>query len=176
MPITVTITGGDTRQQIEYINRVRRRLQDPQGGLIAAANATAGVWEDNFRTSGGEVGGWAELAQSTLDNRARQGMPSGPILIKYGALKAVVTEGFMEAKGPGSWSKNDPYSPHTTSARLTINKGLATLSARGWKIANQYGYSNRRYAPARPFWFVNRNVMAASKKAVEKWIADEVVR
>jgi hypothetical protein len=124
------------------------------------------------------VGGWRGLAEATIRNRQRQGMPTAPVLIKYGALKAVVTEGFMEAKGPGQWSKTDPYSPHTTRGRLTINKGLARLSAQGWKVANQFGHPNHSGAaiPPRPFWFVDRTVMAASKSAVEKWIADEVVR
>ena len=178
MPIRVTIRGGDTRLQQRYVNRVLKDLSNPRGGLIAATNKVAGVWEQNFRKQGGTVGGWASLAEATKENRRRQGMPDGPVLIKYGALKAVVTEGFMEAKGPGSWAKTDPYSPHTTRARLTISRGLARLSANGWKIANQYGHPNRtgRAIPPRPFWFVDRNVMAASKRGVEMWIAKEVLR
>lgn len=178
MPIRVTLRGGDSRLQQQYLNRVRDRLSNPREGLVRAANATARVWEKNFRSGGGLVGGWAALAEATKRNRARQGMPEGPVLIKYGALKAVVTEGFIEAKGPGQWSRTDPYSPHTTRARLSISKGLARLTASGWKVANQYGHPNHsgRAIPPRPFWFVDRTVMAASKQAVEKWIADEVVR
>jgi len=178
MPIRVTIKGGDARLQQQYLQRIEKRLRDPREGLIRAANATAGVWEENFRRRGSHVGGWAQLAEATIRNRERQGMPRGPVLIKYGALKAVVTEGFMEAKGPKSWSKTDPYSPHTTRARLAVSKGVATLSAQGWKIANQYGHPNRsgKAIPPRPFWFVNRKVMAMSKRAVEQWIADEVIK
>lgn len=178
MPIRVTIRGGDTRLQAEYLRMVQSRLSDPKTGLVKAANAAAGVWEKNFRSQGAMVGGWAKLAEATIRNRERQGMPTGPVLIKYGALKAVVTEGFMEARGPGQWSKTDPYSPHSTRGRLTISKGLARLTATGWKVANQYGHPNRsgKAIPPRPFWFVDRTVMAASKSAVEKWIADEVVR
>ena len=178
MPIRVTLKGGTTTLQQQYLKRVQDRLRDPQKGLVKAANAAASLWEKNFRSGGKAVGGWAELAEATKRNRARQGMPSGPILIKYGALKAVVTEGFMSARGPGAWMKTDPYSPHTTRGRLAIRRGVATLSAHGWKVANQYGHPNHtgRAIPPRPFWFVDRNVMAASKTAVEKWIADEVVR
>lgn len=178
MPIRVTLRGGDTTAQQQWLLNLAKRLSDPREGLVKAANAAAGVWEKNFRSSGGAVGGWAPLAESTIQNRMRQGMPQGPVLIKYGALKAVVTEGFMEAKGPGQWSKTDPYSPHTTRARLRVSKGLATLEAHGWKVANQYGHPNRsgKAIPPRPFWFVDRTVMAASKSAVEKWIADEVVK
>lgn len=178
MPIRVTVRGGTSHAQQQYLQRVKDRLSDPRNGLVKAANAAAGVWEKNFRSGGSKVGGWASLAEATKQNRRRQGMPEGPVLIKYGALKAVVTEGFMEARGPGAWSKTDPYSPHTTRARLSINKGLARLTANGWKVANQYGHPNHsgRAIPPRPFWFVDRTVMAASKSAVEKWIADEVVR
>ena len=179
MPIRVEIRGGDSRLQQQYLRRTEQRLRDPRKGLVKAANAAARVWEENFRTGGAAVGGWAALAEATIQNRQRQGMPEGPVLIKYGALKSVVTEGFMEANGPGSWSKTDPYSPHTTRGRLTISKGLARLSAQGWKIANQYGHPNGRGSspvPPRPFWFVDRSVMAASKQAVEKWIADEVLK
>lgn len=178
MPIRVTVRGGDTRLQQQYLQQVAKRLSDPRKGLVKAANAAATVWEKNFTRGGSMVGGWRELAEATIRNRERHGMPTGPVLIKYGALKAVVTEGFMEANGPGSWSKSDPYSPHTTRGRLTISKGLARLTAQGWKVANQYGHPNHsgRAIPPRPFWFVDRTVMAASKSAVEKWIADEVVR
>lgn len=179
MPIRVTVRGGSTHQQQQWLKGLVTRLRDPREGLVKAANATARVWEKNFRSGGAAVGGWADLAEATIRNREKQGMPTGPVLIKYGALKAVVTEGFMEASGPGRWSKSDPYSPHTTTGRLTIKRGLATLSAHGWKVANQYGHPNRRGSrpvPPRPFWFVDRNVMAASKSAVEKWIADEVIK
>lgn len=178
MPIRVTLVGGDSKTQIAFLQQVERRLRDPRTGLVKAANAAAREWEKNFRTGGAAVGGWAQLAEATKQNRARQGMPQGPVLIKYGALKAVVSEGFMEARGPGTWSKTDPYSPHTTRGRLTISKGLAKLTASGWKVANQYGHPNHsgKAIPPRPFWFVDRTVMAASKSAVEKWIADEVIR
>lgn len=178
MPIRVTLRGGDSRAQQQWLRRTESRLRDGRDGLVKAANAVARVWEKNFRSGGGMVGGWAQLAEATKRNRARQGMPQGPVLIKYGALKSVVTDSFIAARGPGTWSKTDPYSPHTTRGRLTVQKGLAQLSATGWKVANQYGHPNRtgRAIPARPFWFVDRRVAAASKQAVEKWIADEVIR
>lgn len=177
MPIRVLIYGGDTRTQAEYLRRVESRLRSPRNGLVKAANAAAGVWEKNFRRGGSMVGGWAQLAEATKQTRQRQGFPPGPVLIRYGALKAVVTEGFMSARGPASWSRRDPYSTQNTRARLSISKDVATLSAHGWKVANQYGHPNRsgRAIPPRPFWFVDRTVMAASKSAVEKWIADEVL-
>jgi len=171
--IRVTIKGGDTHLQAEYLQRVMERLSDPRNGLIKAANAAAGVWERNFREGGALVGGWKDLAQATVENRVRQGMPAGPVLIKYGALKYVTTDAFMEANGPSSWSRSDPYSDNVTRGRLDIRKGVAHLSASGWKTVHQTEGPNR---PARPFWFVDANVMAASKSAVEKWITDEVLR
>lgn len=173
MSIRVTIKGGDTRLQQQYLEEVLKRLSDPRDGLVKAANAAAGVWERNFREGGALVGGWASLAEATVQNRIRQGMPSGPVLIKYGALKYVTTDAFMEAHGPSSWAKTDPYSPNTTRGRLTIQKGIAHLTASGWKTVHQTEGPHRQ---ARPFWFVDSNVMAASKSAVEKWIADEVLR
>lgn len=178
MPIRVEVRGGSSVLQQRYLHKLADRLKDRGKGLVKASNAVARVWEKNFRTGGSAVGGWAQLAEATLNNRARQGMPSGPILIKYGALKSVVTEGFMEANGSGQWSRNDPYSDHSTRGRLTISKGVAKLSAHGWKIANQYGHSNGRGSsdvPARPFWFVDRTVQAAARGAIEEWLEDEVL-
>lgn len=178
MPIRVTVRGGDASAQMRYLQSVAGKLRDRRSGLVRATNAVAAVWEKNFRDSGGMVGGWPQLAEATIQNRVEQGMPQGPVLIKYGALKSVVTEGFMTAHGPSSWSKTDPYSPNNTKARLTLTKDMARLEAHGWKISNQYGFPNKsgRRVPARPFWFVDTAVTAAARDAITKWIADDVVK
>ena len=168
---------GSTHAQVAYLAKIKRKLQNRREGLVQATNKVAEVFDRNFTSEGSMVGGWAELAEKTKEIRREQGYGPTPILIRYGALRAVVTQGFMQANGPGSWARTDDYSDHTTSARLRISRDTAVLEAHGWKVANQWGHPNRsgRPVPARAFWFTTRPAMSAAKEGVVRWIATEVL-
>lgn len=179
MTVSTTVRLRGDQTVVQWLMKVKDRLNDREKALIGATQAVATEWEANFRSGGARVGGWADLAEATIQNRERQGFPAGPILIRYGALKRVTTDEFINARGEGSWSGSDPYSKHTTTGRLTIKKGLAHLEAHGWKVANQYGHPNSRGSapvPPRPFWFVDRQVTAAAGGAVRDWLLDEVLK
>lgn len=174
--INVTLKGGVGQQQ-KYLAQLNRRLKDRRGGLLEAVHEIAEEWDDNFRSEGSEVGGWAALAEATIKRRAAAGYPAWPILVRYGALRKVAIEGFMSANSSGSWASGDNYSGHNTKGTLRLNKGEATLSAHGWKVANQWGHPNWRGKPipARPFWYIDRNVRSSARDGVVRWIVDEVI-
>lgn len=179
MTVSVTTRLRGDNAVIAYLKRASDRLKDRGPALVKAANAVATEWEENFRGQGNRVGGWAELAEATIQRREAQGFPPGPILIRYGALKRVTTDNFMSARASGSWSGSDPYSGHVTRGRLTIEKDVARLEAHGWKVANQYGHKNHfgaQRVPPRPFWFVDRQVTAAAGGAVRDWLLEEVFK
>lgn len=176
--ITIRVRGEAQAQA--RLNEIVNRLKKPEGGLIKATNKVAEVFAENYDREGSMVGGWPQLAEKTQNLREYYGYPrEHPILIRYGALRAVAVEFFEEAKKPGRTSKNDDYSNQTTTGTLSISGDRAELQVSGWKVSNQYGFShpnNPTDTPARPFWFIDRNSVAAAREGVKEWIEDEVLK
>lgn len=177
--VTMRVTGvPGQRRRIESL---MGRLKDSHGGLLLATNRVADAWRSSFDASGSMVG-WAPLSEVTNIIRESQGFPREvPILFRSGALRRVAVDKFQDATRSGSWQKSDSYSRHTTSGRLSIKDGVASLSVSGWKVTNQTGFSYRRgnrtvRVPGRPFWFVNDTVRYQARVGVAEWVKKEVAR
>lgn len=177
--VQIRVTG--LRGVERKLDQIFDRLKEPKEGLIRATNRVAKEWGDNFDSEGGRVGGWPELAEMTRDIREYQGFPPDrPIMLRYGALRAIAVEYFENAKREGRAAKGDNYSDETVKGSLEITRGTATLRVGdSWKVANQWGFTNSatgQQVPARPFWFVDRRAVAAAKEGVMDWLEDEVLR
>lgn len=165
-------------EAIAYLDAVRTRLlNDRTAGLVRAVRRIGDVWKDNFDTEGSRVGGWAPLAEYTQADRAELGFsPDHPILRRDGALRNVVidllTSQTSTSQGQ-SRSERDTYSDQVTTSALTLDGGHVTISAHGWKVANQYDTRGDRFGhPARPFWFVDDAVLYAARSGVVDWLTD----
>ena len=181
MSVVVRVVVTGVPEAMQKLTEVQGKLQnDRETAVLQATNEVAGVWRQNFDREGGMVGGWAELAEKTQNLREYYGYSaSHPILFRYGALRGVAVDFFQQARGSGSVSKSDSYSAQDTRGTLELSNGLAKLSAQGWKVANQYGFTGGRGespTPPRPFWFVDNNVIAAAGKGVEYWLLHDVLR
>lgn len=173
MPVNIIIKGGDTRQQRAAVNRIMDKLRVPDPSK--AVKRIAEVWALSYRGEGNQVGGWTGLAQSTMEERARQGFnPSGPILIRQGSLYAMSTLFFAQGRRglASGWSTYGGRSIRTT-ASLEITNGVATLGLSGPKTIHQKGNWT---APKRQYWFTNRVAIQATRLGVVEWIKDEVLR
>lgn len=173
MPLTIRIEGGSTSQQQAVFDRIMKRLQVPNP--TNAVKKVAEMWAHNYRSEGGMVGGWTQLAQSTVEDRQRQGFGGAhPILIRQGSLYAMSTLFFMQGQ-QGSSSAWSSYGGRSirTSASLDITQGTATLGMSGPKTVHQKGNWT---PPKRQYWFTDRNVILAARLGTLEWIRDEVIR
>lgn len=173
MPLTIVIeSNGNIPAARKYFDTLMTRLQKPDPKR--AVKRVAEMWAHNFKGEGSMVGGWAQLAQSTIEERERQGFGgTHPILIRYGSLYAMSTLWFMDAR-PGiatSWSMNRGR-PVATTASLDITDGTATLGLAGPKTVHQKGNWT---PPKRQYWFTDRNIVLAARLGVLEWINDEVL-
>lgn len=175
--IKATLTGHVPVQK--RLSKIAKSLAQPRTGLEKATNKVAGVFEDNYDSEGGHVpGGWPELSELTLAMREYQGYPDGPILVRYGALRAVAVEFFKDAKAGQAITHGDDYSDNVVAGSLQVSNKVATLHMGGsYKVLNQMGHDNARWGPnpARPFWFVDRATVAAASEGIRDWIEDEVL-
>lgn len=175
--VEVRVSGMD--EALRHVKRVRDRLENErEDGLSKAVQELAKVFDENFQSEGGKVGGWKPLADATIRRREYYGYPGEhPIMIRYSALRGVVAEDMKPGK-PGRFSRSDNYSGHVTQGSLDIDTDTAILTAKGWKVSNQYGFKNKygSKTPARPFWFTNKHAVRAAKDGVVMWIVDEVVK
>ncbi len=139
-----------------------------------AVKQVATMWAHSYKSEGGQVGGWVQLAQSTVEDRERQGFSGRhPILIRQGSLYAMSTLFFMQGQqGQASaWSTYGGRSIRT-SASLEINGGTAILGMSGPKTVHQKGNWT---PPRRQYWFTDRNIILAARLGVIEWIRDEVI-
>lgn len=152
------------------IHRLRNSLSNPRPGLFRATNRLAELWGANFQQEGSQVGGWADLAQMTQDHRSRLGLPPDhPILFRYGALRGVVIEMFATARQNTASVQGDGNG--MVGGALTVTNSMADLYVTGWPVTNQWQDSRR---PARPFWFVDQNAVAASRSGIEEWLGEVI--
>lgn len=174
MPIKVTVTVKGWEAARVYLSAVEKRLRKPD--LSRPVQAVARYWRNSYRTEGGAVGGWAALAQRTIEDRAYQGYRAGPILVRNGGLRELSTDFFARRKRGGSLSRTTPYDPRniTTTAKLVFDPNRAILSIRGPQVYNQWpGHKTPR--PARPFWFTTPPVHSEARKSVIEWIVVDVL-
>lgn len=173
MPVNIIIEPGigisAARHAFKKITD-KLRVPDPTRSVKRVAE----MWGANYRTEGGQVGGWVALAQRTIEEREKQGFPGEhPILIRQGSLYAMSTLFFMQGQqgNASAWSTYGGRSVRT-SASLDISGGTATLGMSGPLTVHQKGNWT---PPKRPYWFTNRNVVLAARLGVIEWIKDEVI-
>lgn len=173
--VKVVVTLRGWAQARAYLDMVQKKLRRPD--LSYPVNAVGKMWQQNYRTEGGFVGGWASLAQTTIDNRRQQGYGAGPIMIRNGGLYRTSADFFATRKRGGSRSITTPYggkTPATATATLQFSTETAVLTISGPQVYNQWpGIRNAR--PARPFWFTTQPVRYAARGAVVNWILKDVL-
>jgi len=108
MILEVKVTGSRRAQR--KLREVIRKVKNPR-----PANKELSVWlfrwvNDNFKTQGGKVGGWAPLRPSTITNRRKgSGTGSPKILQDTGELRAKFKSFFgrnFAGIGAGAHSKS----------------------------------------------------------------------
>lgn len=169
--IIIESVGASFEQVRKVYDEMYAKLMKPDP--TRAVKQVATLWSQNYRTEGSMVGGWPALAQSTIDDRMRQGFGAGPILIRQGSLYAMSTLFFMQAQrgSAQAWSTYGGRSV-ATQASLDITGGTATLSMAGPKTVHQTG---KWTPPRRQYWFSDRNAVLSARIGVIDWIAEEVV-
>lgn len=172
MPVnlSVTVKGFDAAiLRIKAVDRVVHR--SGKDVSIAALNAMGKIFEDNFKTEGGGVGGWRDLEDSTIANRVALGFPgSHPILIRYGDLRQWTATALSDADGSGTFGAVDAQGKDINITIKAGNSGT-TVTASGVKSLNQ---NPTKYAAARPYWFTTTVVQQAARKAAVRALAANI--
>jgi hypothetical protein len=171
--VKIKVTFRNEAAAVLYVNKIMDRLKKPD--LNKAVNRVGKYWQKNFTSEGGMVGGWAGLAQRTIENREQQGYGAGPILFRYGALYRMSSAYFANQQGSGSRAQSTPYDKragHTTKASLKLGNGYATLNIAGPKVYNQWPSSNR---PAREFWPFTPGLRKEARQGVVDWLVEDVI-
>lgn len=167
--VSLTYSGID--RQLKRLRRVQDVVEDP--ALAPVIRNIAKVWEVNFDTEGGKVGGWRELAEMTQLVRQSRGFnPDHPILEQTGGLRRAAIEALLNINGDGGRSEDG------ASMRLAIGHASALLTITGRKVSNQFrervrgrrGFSR----PPRRFWYVDDEVKAAAHKGLRDGVLDEI--
>jgi len=172
MTYQIVMIATGLSQAFAKINAIQNALQNKQDEIaFAATRGAASVWDDNFRSEGGSVGGWADLAERTVLEREGMGLPGEhPILIRYGDLQQVTTTSLMAVSGSATFSRTNSDGKRAT-VQVTSRGGTVNVMASGEKALNQ---NPTKYAPARPYWFVNSQVQQAARDAAIEKVVDIV--
>ena len=161
MPYKITTTVTGMQAALAHIRKVEDYINGAGKDVATAGfNAAGTIFEKNFDAEGRGfgLGGWDDLAESTIAERERKGFSGEhPILVRYGELRAITATSLRTAGGSGTFGSTDPDGK-TIRVELNIgdNGGYATAS--GMKAWNQVPTRN---APARPFWFTTKTVTRA---------------
>ena len=176
MPYRITVTLNGFGSALKHIRKTYDYVNDGGAEFTTAAfNAAGTVFEQNFAREGTGfgLGGWADLADSTVRKRERAGFGGEhPILVRYGDLRMITATALRVAGGSGMFSATDPDGK-TISVSLNIGKNGGYAQATGDKAYNQVPTT---YAPARPFWFTTTTVTRAIRKRVVETIASGISR
>jgi len=161
--LTISVRGLPAARQ--FIQKVVDKVEEKDASAFAALNAIGGEFEKNFKSEGGEVGGWAQLAERTVSDRESKGVTGEhPILVRYGDLRRVTVESLISARRSGTFTATDPDGK-TINVSLKSRDGSMNVVASGHKAINQTGFAATNL-PERPFWYVNRDVGNAARSGV----------
>lgn len=109
MRISIDVLGED-RIEREFL-RIGENATDLSAGFNAALDRLEAQAEEQFRSQGGQSGGWAPLAASTLRQKS-----TALILEETGALRASVTGGDGEIRDVrpdgADYGTTVPYAPY----------------------------------------------------------------
>lgn len=170
--VNITVTGdADT---IRWLSDAAEKAENnKQEGMFKSLNKIADVWK-NWYDSEGE-GSWDPLAPGTEEERARQGFsPAHPILVRSGALRNAAVEELLRARGPLARTFNDNYSGSGTTITIGGGANGMVINLHGRKVINHHGSRSRR-PPARPIWFVDKEVLLAAADGAVEWLKDDVL-
>jgi hypothetical protein len=167
------VTGlAEALRQIEQIKDYVKSDDGRSEMAVAGLRGAASVFDRNFRSEGGLIGGWASLSEETIRERVRLGFPEGPILVRHGDLRQLTTTSLMSVNGSGTFSKTDSQGK-TITVTLVAKQGSAIVTAGGEKAYNQVRTGR---VPARPYWFVNSDVMTALRASSIEQLASVIGR
>ena len=146
----VTVKVDDAALQAA-LRRAKERLTHTRPLMAGISNLLLEAVEDNFRQERDPDTGspWPELAQSTRQQRAKQGKGSGPILQVSGQLATSVTNDYGD-----------------TTATVSTGEEYAAIHHFG----GMAGRGRRVRIPARPFLGIGPQDKAAIVERVEDYI------
>lgn len=178
MPYSISISVVGMTGAIAHINKVNKYLNNDAGEDVtrAAFNAAGGIFERNFDAEGRGfgVGGWASLADKTVEDRERLGFGGEhPILFRYGELRQAAGSSLRTAGGSLSFTSTDPQGK-TVRLELNIGKDGGYASLSGDKAWNQVRTDTRSPHPARPYWFTTATVLRAIRKQAVDTLAHNI--
>lgn len=164
----IKVTSSGLRPLTAKVERVRAAVNQPN--INKMVQGMAGIWQSNFDSEGGIVGGWRPLTKMTQDVRQQRGYPrEHPILVQSGALRRAAADGLVNVNGPRVLTYKGvmmSYHPSQFGATLRIS---------GQKVDNQFRNRNSEFSsPARPFWFTDHGVDDAAVAALHQWIVNEI--
>lgn len=175
MPVTITMKVTGMTEALMQVGKIEAYLESDRGRediAFAGLRGAAVLFDRNFATEGGEVGGWADLSDRTIEERMYLGFGAGPILIRHGDLRELTATSLMTASGAGTFTKTDSQGK-SIQVQLKAERGAANVVATGEKSWNQVRTAT---APARPYWFINSGVEAAIRKMAVEEIVERIER
>lgn len=177
MPFRITVTTQGFKQAYAHLDKVIDYVKQdsPKDITVAAFNAAGTIFEQNFDAEGRGfgLGGWDDLADSTVAERERKGFGGEhPILVRYGDLRVITATSLRTAGGSGTFSSTDSDGK-TIRVELNIGNDGGYAQASGMKAWNQVPHGT---APARPFWFTTTTVKRAIRKRAVATLADNIER
>lgn len=162
MEIRIKVNG--MMAAMKAVQRATDVATNTQPLAFAALNGAAELFEANFDTEGGSVGGWADLAERTVSDRISKGFGGEhPILIRYGDLRQVTATSLKALQHSGTVERSDSDGK-TIGVKVSGRNGVLNVTAFGDKSVNQEPGQDGR--PARPYWWVDSHVTQAARKAV----------
>lgn len=161
----MTVKGID--EAVKKLGEIEDMMkQDTDEFALAGMHGAAKVFEENFLTEGGKVGGWAGLKEQTqMERRAKGFNGEHPILVRYGELRRLTTTELVRARRRTFRSVDSDGK--SINVDISASGGNLNVVASGDKAVNQITGSNR---PARPYWFVNNEVLNRAKEEVMETI------
>ena len=158
-------------QAMKAIERAKNIAEDTEPLAFAALNSAGKMFEANFMSEGGMVGGWAALEERTIAERTAQGFGGEhPILVRYGDLRQVTARSLRAVQHSGTVTMTDPNGK-SIGVQIKGRKGTLNVTAFGDKAVNQEPGDNRA---ARPYWWVDNRIQQEARKAVVERLADEL--
>ena len=175
MPYAIKWQVTGLAQAMRQVEDIKHYVESEDGRsevAVAGLRGAASLFDTNFRSEGGLVGGWADLSDKTIEERIRLGFGAGPILFRHGDLREMTATSLMTADGSGTFTKTDGQGK-TITVTLVAKRGSAIVTAGGEKAYNQVRTTT---APARPYWFVNSGVMSALKASSVEQLTEAIKR
>jgi len=112
--ISFKIVGID--KVLKSLGKRHEKLKNNKSAFAACVIETDKWTQDNFRSEGGQVGGWAPLKQATIASRRH-----GPK--KNNSTKILQDTGFMKNNWKSLWNNNNGYFQSMTDYAQVHNSG-----------------------------------------------------